>query len=197
MKIKAPNASAGSFAARILVSENGYLKIQGFELYAQSFIIGQNITVDDAEEILEDVGFSEVPVYDGDLEEHIMTVNTIISAIDSGQGEPGGPEVPDWSPTMGYLAVGAVVSYQDDCFEVIQMHKPQTGWEPDKVPALFKRLGPIGQPEGGIPEWVRPTGVHDAYNTGDKVSFEGEVYESMIDANVYSPLEYLAGWMQL
>ena len=47
---------------------------------------------------------------------------------------------------------------------------------------------------GGAPEWVQPTGGHDAYNTGDLVLFEGVEYESLIDGNVWSPRDYPAGW---
>lgn len=39
-----------------------------------------------------------------------------------------------------------------------------------------------------------PTGAHDAYNTGDKVTYNGNRYVSRIDANVYSPEAYPAGW---
>ena len=45
-----------------------------------------------------------------------------------------------------------------------------------------------------IPEFVQPTGAHDAYNIGDKVIFEGQTYESLVDANVYSPTAYPQGW---
>lgn len=44
------------------------------------------------------------------------------------------------------------------------------------------------------PEWVQPTGAHDAYNTGDKVTFEGKHYVSLIDANVWSRAAYPTGW---
>ena len=37
------------------------------------------------------------------------------------------------------------------------------------LPALYLSM----MPENVIPEWVQPTGSHDAYNTGDKVIFEG------------------------
>lgn len=47
---------------------------------------------------------------------------------------------------------------------------------------------------GSPAEWVRPTGAHDAYKKGDVVAFEGYLYRSLIDANVYSPSEYPAGW---
>lgn len=54
---------------------------------------------------------------------------------------------------------------------------------------------PTPNPEpADIPDWVQPTGAHDAYNKGDKVRFEGDVYESLIDGNVWSPSVYPAGW---
>lgn len=49
----------------------------------------------------------------------------------------------------------------------------------------------------GYPEWVQPTGAHDAYGTGNQVSFESADYESVIDANVWSPSAYPAGWTRL
>ena len=37
------------------------------------------------------------------------------------------------------------------------------------------------------PEWHQPTGSHDAYNVGDKVSYEGKHYECTVDGNVWPP----------
>ena len=52
--------------------------------------------------------------------------------------------------------------------------------------------------EGTAPaEWARPTGAHDAYQTGDLVTFEGTVYESTIDGNTWSPTEYPQGWKKV
>ena len=52
--------------------------------------------------------------------------------------------------------------------------------------------------EGDAPAaWVQPTGAHDAYQTGDIVSFEGRVYRSTIDGNVWSPSAYLRGWKKV
>ena len=47
---------------------------------------------------------------------------------------------------------------------------------------------------GAAPEWVQPTGAHDAYQTGDTVTFEGQEYVSLIDGNTWSPTEYPQGW---
>lgn len=44
------------------------------------------------------------------------------------------------------------------------------------------------------PEWIQPTGAHDAYSTGDRVTFEGAEYVSKIDGNTWSPTAYPAGW---
>ena len=42
------------------------------------------------------------------------------------------------------------------------------------------------------PEWVQPTGAHDAYNIGDKVTYKGNHYVCDINGNVYAPDVY--GW---
>lgn len=52
-------------------------------------------------------------------------------------------------------------------------------------------------PPGQVPEWVQPSGAHDAYKVGDRVRFQGSVYESVIDANTWSPADYPAGWRQV
>ena len=51
--------------------------------------------------------------------------------------------------------------------------------------------------EGATPEWVQPTGAHDAYQTGDHVMFEGAEYVSLIDGNTWSPTAYPEGWEQI
>lgn len=47
------------------------------------------------------------------------------------------------------------------------------------------------------PEWIQPTGGHDAYSKGTAVSFEGSEYESLIDGNTWSPTAHPAGWKKL
>ena len=44
------------------------------------------------------------------------------------------------------------------------------------------------------PEWHQPQGAQDAYMTGDKVTFEGKHYVSLIDNNTWSPAAYPQGW---
>lgn len=76
-------------------------------------------------------------------------------------------------------------------YTVIQGHYLQEDWKPESTPALYHREG---QPGEEWPEWVQPTGAHDAYAKGAKVTYKGQHYISLIDANVYSPEAYPAGW---
>ena len=99
---------------------------------------------------------------------------------------------PHWSVGIDYK-IGDLVAYHGALYEVIQVHTSQADWTPDTVPALFKSHAPAGV----IPEWQQPSGGHDAYNIGDKVTFEGKVYESTIDANTWSPTAYPQGWQEV
>lgn len=50
------------------------------------------------------------------------------------------------------------------------------------------------EPETSYPDFVQPTGAHDAYNIGDIVKFNGQLYKSTINNNVWSPDAYPQGW---
>ncbi len=67
----------------------------------------------------------------------------------------------------------------------------------DYAPAWQKDGEEEPTPSPSIPEFVQPTGSHDAYKKGDKVSFNGKIYESLIDGNVYSPSAYPLGWQEV
>lgn len=76
-------------------------------------------------------------------------------------------------------------------YQVLQAHTSAKEWVPDATPSLYKAIGVTND---GYPEWVQPLGASDAYNTGDVVSYNGILYRSLIDGNVYSPDVYPAGW---
>lgn len=77
-------------------------------------------------------------------------------------------------------------------YQVLQDHTSAEQWTPDATPSLYKA---IGVTEDGYPEWVQPLGASDAYNTGDIVSYNGTLYKSTIDGNVWSPEAYPQGWV--
>ena len=86
--------------------------------------------------------------------------------------------------------VGEILKYEEKLYKVIQAHTSQEDWLPSELPSMYLNL----MPENIIPEWVQPTGSHDAYKIGDKAIYEGEVYESLIDGNTWSPRDYPEGW---
>lgn len=101
-----------------------------------------------------------------------------------------------WVAGKAY-AVGEFVTYGQNgvgdpqLYKVVQAHTSQSVWTPESAPSLFVA---VGIDELGYPIWSQPTGAHDAYNTGDIVDYNGTLYESLINGNVYSPDAYPAGW---
>jgi hypothetical protein len=90
-------------------------------------------------------------------------------------------------------AVGDILRYDGKLYKVVQAHTSQADWTPDKTPALFTPAIPVGT----IAEWKQPTGAHDAYKIGDRVTCNGKTYESLIDVNTWSPATYPAGWKEI
>lgn len=90
--------------------------------------------------------------------------------------------------SYGINAVGDPQLYQ-----VLQDHTSAAEWTPDTAVSLYKA---IGVTETGYPVWVQPLGATDAYNTGDIVSYNGALYISTIDGNVWTPDAYPAGWKE-
>lgn len=95
---------------------------------------------------------------------------------------------PAWEADTAY-AIGQRVRYGDKLYKCVQAHTSQGDWMPSATPALWVRVS-IEE----WPEWVQPTGAHDAYAKGDKVTYKGKRYISLIDGNTYSPDDYPAGW---
>ena len=92
------------------------------------------------------------------------------------------------------------VQYKGKVYKVVIPHTSQSNWKPDVAINLFTEyLSPQIQNEDGtttevINDFKKPTGAHDAYSTGDKVRFEGKIYECKKDNTVHSPGEYPDGW---
>lgn len=95
---------------------------------------------------------------------------------------------PQWESGHDYI-VDERLQYNKVLYRVVQAHTSQDDWAPDVTPALFVVVS-----LDEWPEFVQPTGAHDAYKKGDKITFEGKHYISLIDGNVYSPSAYPAGW---
>lgn len=93
---------------------------------------------------------------------------------------------PSWRSGMAYI-VGDRVQYDDVLYKCVQAHIAESNWAPDVTPALWVVVS-----VEEWPEWKQPTGAHDAYNKGDKVTYNGKHYICTLDANVYAP--DITGW---
>ena len=90
-----------------------------------------------------------------------------------------------------YLTYGENDVGDPQLYKVVQAHTSQADWTPDVTASLYDA---IGLDNSGYPVWSQPTEAHDAYNAGDVVNYNGVLYKSLINGNVYSPDSYSAGW---
>ncbi len=117
-------------------------------------------------------------------EEQAMEVATVFPAYVVGKNYAAGERF-----TYGTNAVG-----DPQLYKVVQAHTSAAEWTPDTTPALY---APIGLNDSGYPIWAQPTGAHDAYNTGDIVDYNGKLYKSLVDGNVYSPDAMPSYWTEV
>lgn len=107
---------------------------------------------------------------------------------------------PEWDGNGHIYAINDYCVYgfnnvgDPQLYRCLQAHTSQSDWTPDTSVSLFKA---IGIADDDVPIWSQPVGTEDAYMKGDKVHYPdaaGDIYESLIDYNVYSPEAYPAGW---
>lgn len=97
---------------------------------------------------------------------------------------------PSWQSGIDYT-VGQRVRYNGVLYSVLQAHTSQDTWQPDVAVSLFAKV--LIPDTDVVPEWAQPDSTNP-YMKGDRVLFEGTVYESLIDDNIWSPTAYPAGW---
>lgn len=118
-----------------------------------------------------------------DTEEQLVTY---IAGMNVGMF-PELPAVGEW------CEMNQIYQYGTDKVKCLQGHN-RMHYPPEQTPALFLIIPTVV----GYPIWKQPTGAHDAYQIGDRVHFPlitSPVYESKINANVWSPTAYPAGWL--
>lgn len=106
----------------------------------------------------------------------------------------GGVELfPRWNEDKSY-EVNDRVSYNGVLYKCLQTHTSQPTWTPTDSSSLWAKVL-IPDPEV-IPDWEQPESTNP-YMKGDKVRYNGKVYESLIDNNIWSPEVYPAGWSEV
>lgn len=98
---------------------------------------------------------------------------------------------PEWNPDGYEYFAGERVRYNGLLYRCIQSHTSQSDWTPEAAHSLWVE---IADPSEEWPEWKQPTGAHDAYAKGDKVSHNEKHWISDVDANVWEP--GVAGWTE-
>lgn len=120
------------------------------------------------------------------------TLRRKIEALADDMDDANAIQYPDlfhaWKTSTSY-AVDVRIRYESKLYRCIQAHTSQEDWTPDKAVSLWVE---VTDPAIEWPAWKQPTGAHDAYNKGDKVSHTGHKWTSEIDANTYEPGIY--GW---
>ena len=101
---------------------------------------------------------------------------------------------PTWNKDKDSYEKDARVLYDGILYKCLQTHIPQASWTPIAAPSLWAKV--LIPDANVIPEWEQPDSTN-AYQIGDRVTFEGEVYESVIANNVWSPATYPAGWQKI
>lgn len=56
--------------------------------------------------------------------------------------------------------------------------------------------GESEKPADKWPEYKQPTGAHDAYHVGDKITYNGKYYTCVLDGCVWPPDTYPQGWQE-
>lgn len=98
---------------------------------------------------------------------------------------------PVWNPNGVAYAKDYRVSYNGVLYKVLQAHTSQASWTPEAAPSLFAKV--LTSDDGTPLPWEQP-GSTNPYMKGDRVLYNGNVYESLIDNNVWSPDDYPQGW---
>lgn len=90
--------------------------------------------------------------------------------------------------------------------------KPENSYAPlqEQITELYARMDeltariealegdePEPTPEDEYPPYKQPTGAHDAYKVGDKISWNGKHYECVMNGCVWSPDDYPQGWKEV
>ena len=96
---------------------------------------------------------------------------------------------PVWTVGIA-VAKDSRYQYEGKLYKCVQAHTTQADWQPNVTPALWVIVS-----LEEWPEWVQPTGAHDAYAKGDKVTHSSKKWTSDVDANTWEPGVY--GWTEV
>ena len=105
---------------------------------------------------------------------------------------------PKWEDNIGKTITNDDIAkglnryqHNGELYKVVQPTVFQTQYEPgaEGTSSIFVKIS-----LEEWPEWIQPTGAHDAYAKDAKVTHNGKKWTSYVDANVWEPGVY--GWTE-
>ena len=105
-------------------------------------------------------------------------------------------------PENSYASLQTQIDNLNSKFDLLKKTVEENAKGMTAVKEAVEELGgsitePTPEPVEEYPEYVQPTGAHDAYKIGDKITFEGDKYECLMDNCVWSPIEYPNAWKKV
>ena len=126
--------------------------------------------------------------------EHLYKLKELIQQLSKNLSDSEALEgielFPSWKTDTDYILDNRV-KYNGELYKMIQpTHHSQDDWTPDVAVSVWVK---IDDPSIEWPEWKQPTGAHDAYKNGAKVSHNGKHWINTYgDGNSWEPGVY--GW---
>ena len=120
------------------------------------------------------------------LREIIATTTAIVSVMPDEIVGRMQPYFPKWEPDTSYVRHVSLVTYGDgdgDVWRCETTHTSQASWTPDVSPSLWSKV--LTSTTDVLP-WEQPSSTNP-YMRGDRVLWDGKVWESAVDNNVWMP----------
>lgn len=121
-------------------------------------------------------------------------IDTFLATVPDEEVESVKVLFPQWKVGTHY-EMNTRVRFKENVYKILQAHTSQEDWMPDVAVSLYAPLL-IDEETNEILEWVQPDSTNP-YMIGDRVIFEEKIYESLIDNNTWSPVDYPAGWQEI
>jgi hypothetical protein len=140
----------------------------------------------------EEVALDNMGINSEDAPEFREKINLLLQNLDDEEAVENTVLFPKWVAGIEYKKDDKV-RYESVLYKVLQPHTSLSTWTPNVAPSLFAR---VLSEDGQVLPWEQPDSAN-AYMTGDRVWYNNEMYESLVDNNVWSPEAYPAGWRKV
>ena len=187
---------AGKYKGHVWAIENGYTELPvGYEI-----VDGELVEVD------KPIDESAPPTIRDNLNQldaendKDRRINTIVfralaqtDVIKPADALDNAEMFPLWADCIGQRAeAGSYWRHADKLYRVNagQGHTIQADWAPDQAASLYSLAA---NPTEEWPDWIQPTGAHNAYAKGVKVTHNGQRWISDYEANTWVPGVF--GWV--